>query len=321
MTRTRDNAVACIGAGNVGRAWAIVFARSGLNVRLFDTSAESLNDAVDKLKGSATDLEAAGQIDSAKALIARVQPTTELSAAVNGVSYVQESIPERLPLKQAVFAELDATCPPDVLLASSTSELLPSSFLQVPLHPERCLVAHPVNPPYLIPLVELCPAPQTSEVTIARVESLLTQCAMVCIRLKKEISGFLLNRLQAAVLGEAYHLISEGYCSSDDIDRVMTDGLARRWSFIGPLMTGHLNASHGYQQYIELLGSTWEALIDSMRTRTDMSDELISQIVTDMCARIPVDRISAAQAWRDRRLMALADHLANQDTLTKFAAK
>ena len=174
-----------------------------------------------------------------------------------------------------------------------------------------------MNPPYLIPLVELCPAPQTADSVLTTVDALLTDCGMATIRLKKEVSGFLLNRLQAAVLGEAYHLVSEGYCSSADIDRVMTEGLARRWSFIGPLMTGHLNASEGYQQFIDLLGPTWEKLISSMRTRTDMSDALIAQIVADMCDQVPVSEIAAAQAWRDRRLMALARHLEDQPGFQK----
>ncbi|MEM1261383.1 MAG: 3-hydroxyacyl-CoA dehydrogenase [Pseudomonadota bacterium] len=312
MTNTRNEAIACIGAGNVGRAWAIVFARAGFNVRLFDTAAPAIADAVAKLTTSVVDLELAQQIDSADELIARIQTTTDIGVAVDNAIYVQESIPERLAIKQSVFTELDTLCPSDVPLASSTSELLPSSFLNVAIHPERCLVAHPVNPPYLIPLVELCPAPQTADAILTMAQSLLTRCGMTCIQLNKEISGFLLNRLQAAVLGEAFHLVAEGYCSSADIDRVMTDGLARRWSFIGPLMTGHLNASDGYQQYIELLGPTWEKLIDSMRKRTDMSDELIQQIVADMCDEVPVTGIADAQAWRDRRLMALAEHLRSQ---------
>lgn len=307
-----NDTIACIGAGNIGRAWAIVFARTGHLVRVYDPSADALANAGSMLASIVEDLVADGQLTSAAELMQRIQLTNDLTEAVDSAVHIQECAPERLDVKRLLFAELDERCPSATTLASSTSELLPSSFLDVQRHPERCMVAHPVNPPSMIPLVELCPAPKTSQQHMDRVKAMLTRCGMSVVTMQKEISGFILNRIQAAVLGEAFSLIDQGYCSPEEIDRVMTEGLARRWAFIGPLMTGHLNASAGYSEYIALLGPTWQKLIDSMRDNVQVSSALVETIVADMTQSVPVDAVSDAQRWRDRRLMALNRHLDNQ---------
>lgn len=301
--------IACIGGGSIGRAWAVVFARAGHHVRIYDIDEAALSFAKSALDDSVSTLAALGEVESESALLERVEFTTSLEEAVEHATHVQENVPEQLETKRPVIASLARHCPADVTIASSTSELLPSSFLQDVDHPERCMVAHPVNPPSLIPLVEICPAPETSELHIERVASLMQRCGMTCIKLKKEVSGFLLNRIQGAVLGEAFSLIQQGYCTPEDIDLVVVDGLARRWSFIGPLTTGHLNANNGFSQYIQNLGSTWQAIIGSMRTDVTIDQALVDRVSEAMESSIAVDEVRAAQGWRDRRLAALAQHL------------
>ncbi|MEM9531094.1 MAG: 3-hydroxyacyl-CoA dehydrogenase [Pseudomonadota bacterium] len=301
--------IACVGTGNVGRAWAIVFARAGHRVRLYDVDEGALNGALDAISRSVDSLASAGEVEDAKKLLGLIQPERSLPAALHGVEYVQESISERLSLKQAVFKELDQHCSPEVLLASSTSELAPSTFLTELEHPQRCLVAHPVNPPYLIPLVELCPGPDTSPAALDSAEALLTGCGMSCLRLKKEVNGFVMNRLQGALLREALRLTESGVCSPEDVDRALTEGLGRRWVFLGPFATGHLNSSTGFRGYMDMLGPAWRRLFDEMREDVTWSDTLVDGAADALAERYPEDAIAAAQAWRDKRLIQLNQHL------------
>ncbi|MET0749017.1 MAG: 3-hydroxyacyl-CoA dehydrogenase NAD-binding domain-containing protein, partial [Rhizobium sp.] len=226
--------VACIGTGLVGSAWAVVFARGGCQVSLFDNGGDAARDlAFAAIGRTLAVLEDAGQLKEPSATIrGRISFAENLAAAVADVVHVQESIKEDVTIKRTVFAELDRLAPPDAVLASSTSAIAGSLFLDIP-GAARALVAHPVNPPSLIPLVELCGTPRTSAATIEKTRDFMASLGMKPVTLNKEIDGFLLNRLQYTLVAEAMHLVGEGYCSAADIDRVVTDGLALRWATIG----------------------------------------------------------------------------------------
>ncbi len=187
-------------------------------------------------------LQAHGLLQDAAAIAARVQTAASLDAALAGAAYVQENSPERLDVKRAVFGELDAPAPPDTILASSTSSIPASLFTEHLPHRHRCLVAHPVNPPYLIPVVEISGAPWTSADAIARTRDILGTVGQRPVVVRKEIEGFILNRLQGALLQEAFRLFRDGVASVADIDTTIKDGLGLRWSFMGPLETIDLNA-------------------------------------------------------------------------------
>jgi len=309
---SRSSVITCIGAGNIGRAWAVVFARAGYSVNVYDLSNEALEHAKTMLERTVALLADAQEIDTTIEVLERVSFTSNLEQAVVEAIHVQECVTERIEVKSSIFEQLDTMCPEHVTLASSTSELLPSQFLKVSTYPERCLVAHPVNPPHLIPLVELCPAPDTSADSMNKVETLFKQCGMSPIVMTREINGFILNRLQAAILGEAFHLITEGLCSVEDIDKAMTEGLARRWSFIGPLATGHLNATGGYPEYIEFIGPAWKRLIQSMRSSFKWNEAIFGEISTELFRQFPLEKIPDAQCWRDDQLIKLAKHLKDQ---------
>ncbi len=297
--------VACIGTGNVGRAWAVVFARAGHDVALYD-GAEGAVDAALPLIGRTLDqLAAAGWITSDTAEIrARLRPAATLADAVKGAVHIQESVREDLAVKRAVIAEIAAQAAPDAIIASSTSALPGSTFLTHIDDPGRALVAHPVNPPSLIPLVELCTNGQTSDASMARTRAFMTDCAMKPVVLKKEIDGFLLNRLQYTLVAEALHLVGEGYCDAADIDTVMTQGLALRWLSIGPFATAHLNATHGFQGFVDQLGPMMRKMGQDARTDYDWGPEMVARIHAALAARIPVDAIPEWQAWRDGRILA-----------------
>lgn len=306
-------AVACVGAGNVGRSWAIVFARAGYRVHLYDISEVSLTQARETIKSSLHDLQVNELIDDSAAIFERIAFTTDLASAVANAAYVQESIVERVEAKREIFATLGTVAPPGAVLASSTSAIAPSKFADAASGPHRCLVAHPLNPPHVIPVVEICPAPDTDSETVEAATRILRGAGMEPVILSREKEGFVLNRLQAAVMAEAFHLIGSGVCTPADIETAMTKGLARRWAFLGPFMTGHLNASGGYQDYIDSLGPMFRALAEDLKPDHPWTAESIAAVRETMEATIPTDRVGEGQAWRDQRLMQLTRHLAKQD--------
>ena len=229
-----------------------------------------------------------------------------LEEALDGVSHVQESTPEDVGVKRHVFARLDALAPAGAVLASSTSAILPSRFTEALPGRGRALVVHPINPPYLIPAVEVVPAPWTDAAVVERTAALMKSAGHAPIVMKREIDGFLMNRLQGALLEEAFRLVAEGYASVEDVDIGIRDGLALRWSFMGPFETIDLNAPGGVRDYAKRYQRIYEEIFPSSQWRADWSGPVMDVIEADRRKRLPADRLAERQAWRDRRLMALA---------------
>ena len=297
--------VACVGVGNVGRAWAVVFARAGCEVTLYDRDQQAVERAVDAIAAAASDLENAGLLDDAGAVVKRVHAATTLAEAVGAADHVQESVREDRAIKEEVFRALGETARPDATLASSTSALPGSTFMEQAPGRERCLVAHPVNPPSLIPLVELCPTPWTDPAVVERVRELMRAVGQRPILLHREVPGFILNRLQYTLVAEALHLVGEGYCSAEDIDAVLTDGLALRWVLFGPFAVAHLNATAGFAGFVEQLGGMMRTVGEDARPDYNWDSALIGRIHQELAASMPVDDIPAQQRERDRRIMSL----------------
>jgi len=306
----KTESIACIGVGNVGRSWAVVFARAGFKVRLYDNDMETVRkNALPAIRQSLDDLVAAGLLPESESVLERIEPAESLQQAVDGVIYVQESVKENLQVKQQVFSELGQFAPTDAILASSTSAIPGSGFMQAAINPLRCIVAHPVNPPHLIPLVEICSSPWTSAETMDRCMELMQQVGQEPIKVLKEIPGFILNRLQFSLVGEAMHLVGEGYCSPEDIDKVLKHGLAMRWAFIGPFEVAHLNATLGFQGFVDGLGNMMRTLAKDAKVDYEWGAELASQIHAMLAEQTPIEKLPERQAWRDRRIMALRKHL------------
>jgi len=305
--------VACIGVGQIGRGWALLFASRGLETRLFDNDPGRLAQALEQMRASAGALVEAGLVADADAVVARLRVSGSLQEAVAGADYVQESIAEDVALKRALFEALDGLAPPSCILGSSTSEIAGSRFMERLRHPGRALVVHPVNPPYLIPVVELCPTARTDASTVARTEGFMRSLGQEPVLVRREISGFLLNRLQMAVINEALHLVGEGYCSAADVDRTLTHGLGLRWAFMGPFETGHLNSAQGYLDYVTKFEPLMRTMAADLAHAYPWTHGLAAAIDAECQARTPADRIPERQLWRDRRLMALRRHLDAQD--------
>jgi 3-hydroxyacyl-CoA dehydrogenase len=304
--------VAVVGAGLIGRAWSIVFARAGFDVLLWDPAAQQVEAALSFIDERLPELEQADLLKEPPQLVARrVRPADTLAQAVGSAVHVQENGPERVDAKQALFAELDRLAHPDTVLASSSSGIPASAFTQALAGRARCLVAHPVNPPYLVPLVELCPAPWTDTAVVSRTRALMTSAGQVPATVNKEMAGFALNRLQGALLAEAFRLIDDEVISPMDLDALVKHGLGLRWSFMGPLETIDLNAPGGLKDYCERYGPLYAQLQREMIPR-DWRPELIDRLQTARRAELPANMQAARQEWRDRRLMALLAHKATQ---------
>ena len=181
----------------------------------------------------------------------KIHLARDISQAVEGSFYVQESGPEDLDIKRELTKRIDAATPDNIPIASSTSGIPASMYASEVKGKYRCLVAHPINPPHLIPAVEIVPAPFTSEAITQVVKKIITSIDKEPLELKKEILGFVVNRLQGALLCEAFNLVKEGIASAEDIDKAISEGLGLRWSFMGPFQTIHLNAPEGIAGYVK----------------------------------------------------------------------
>jgi 3-hydroxyacyl-CoA dehydrogenase len=301
--------IAIVGTGLIGRSWSVVFARAGHVVSLWDRDPDAARAALEQVANMLAELEQAKLIDEAAAdVMRRVRISPSLEQAIGGAAYVQESTSELVEVKQQVFAQMDAVAPADCILASSTSTIPASRFSREVHGRHRCVVAHPVNPPHLIPVVEVSPAPWTDSGVVNRTLALQAHAGQVPVLLKKEVPGFLVNRLQAALLLEAWRLIKEGCCTVEDLDKCIRDGLGLRWSFMGPFETIDLNAPGGIADYARRYGPPMYAALKD--TRYEPWDEaLIAAVDAERRALLPPDRHQERQTWRDRRLMALAAHV------------
>ena len=308
-----EKAVAIVGSGFIGRAWAIVFARAGHPVRLFDAVEGAAGRALAAIDTSLTDLKQVGLIDDPVAIRLRIRACADLAAALEGAFFAQESVWEQRDLKADVFAQMDAFAAPDAILASSSSAIPASEFTAGLKGRARCLIAHPGNPPYLLPVVELVPAPWTSPETMDAAHRLYESVGQVPVRLKKEVAGFVMNRMQAGVICEAMNLVAEGVMSPDDIDKVMRHSLGLRWSFMGPFETMDLNAPNGVQDYTERYRMSYVKLGADLGVARPWAPAAIQAVLDERSAKVPRDKLAARREWRDRRLMALRQHINQSD--------
>lgn len=298
---------AIIGAGSIGVAWAIVFARAGLAVSLYDARPERLPTAMAELRQRLEELAAFSLLDEpVDQIAARVEPVADLGQALAAADYVQEAAPEDLAVKQALFSALDSLARPDAILASSSSAIPASAFAAHLAGRRRCLVVHPGNPPYLIRIAEIVPADFTDPDLAERVGRFLAAAGMVPVRVKREIEGFVFNRLQGALLREAYCLVRDDVISVEDLDRVLREGPGPRWAFMGPFETMDLNTRGGIGVHAARMGPVYARLGAERGQNDPWTEDLVAKVVAERRARLPLDRWQERTAWRDRRLMALA---------------
>ncbi|MBZ8135135.1 3-hydroxyacyl-CoA dehydrogenase [Afifella sp. IM 167] len=296
--------IAVVGCGVVGSSWALVFARAGLDVVVHDPSPQAAAAVPEFVRASAASLAAQGlgSEEDVAAMVGRITVAESLAEALKGADYIQESAPERIEIKRALYTELDALAAPEVVIGSSTSGLPASDFTENLAHRERCLVVHPVNPPHIIPLVELVPAPWTAPEALAAAKQMMQKVGQSPIELSREINGFVVNRLQSALLGEAFRLVEDGICSVADVDKAMSDGLGLRWFFMGPFETIDLNAQNGVAEYCKNLGPMYFGLAKEQADPREWGPALVSQVEDQLRQGTAAENLPERRAWRDRFL-------------------
>jgi 3-hydroxybutyryl-CoA dehydrogenase len=231
--------IAVIGAGIMGHGIAQEFAAAGFEVGLYDVDEARLQEGLTRITANLDRLAAAGVVapDAAGTAPTRIHPSTTLAEATADADYVVEAAPEHLPLKRDLFAEFDRLCSPATILASNTSTFTPSSLASATRRPDRVLVTHYFNPPFLVPLVEVVRGPQTADATVAATFTLLKNLGKSPVVVQKEAPGFIGNRLQLALVREALSIVAQGLATPEDVDLVVRTSLGRRWAVAGPFET------------------------------------------------------------------------------------
>ena len=298
--------MAVVGTGLVGSGWAIVFAQAGMDVRLYDAKPGAAEHALALIREQLQELHSFGLVDEPEKAAAQVSVASSLADAVHEAAYVQESVLEVIEVKRRLMEELEQVASPSLVIGSSSSGIPCSAFASGLAISSRVLIVHPVNPPYLVPVVEIVPSAETSPATIEFVDSLMRALKRSVVHVRKEIQGFVLNRLQAALLREAWALVEDGVASCEDIDRTVRDGLGWRWSFMGPFETIDLNAAGGIADYAVRLGSLMHEIASSRAHEEPWPPELIHKVEAERRQLLKHDDLATRRAWRDRHLMALA---------------
>ena len=306
MSKKPIRRVAIIGTGVIGASWTALFLAKGLEVTATDVAPNAEATLRRFIEAAWPALKRLGLAPGASQ--SKLTFTADLAAAVRGVDLVQENGPERIDFKKKLYGQLDELLPPDVIIASSSSGLTMSEIQSgAASHPERCVIAHPFNPPHLVPLVEIVGGAKTSEETIERASEFYTALGKQTVRLHKEVPGHVANRLQAALAREVYYLVAEGVVSVADVDKALCWGPGLRWGIMGQVMLNHLGGGEGgiehfFQQFTGPMTAWWKVL-GSPELTPDLQRKLIDGVHAEAGAR-SVDELAAE---RDEVLLGLLE--------------
>lgn len=309
--------VAVVGGGTIGASWAALFLSRGLQVTLSDPAPGAETITRQRIAQAWPVLQSMGGM-VATALPDSLRFDADLERALDGAQFVQENAPEREDFKIDLFRRMDAQLPAEVIIASSSSGLLMSRLQSACLHPQRCLIGHPFNPPHLIPLVEVVGGDLTSPTAIEQAMAFYRAIGKYPIRLNKEVPGHIANRLQAALWREAIHLAADGVASVADIDAAVSQGPGLRWSLFGPHMTFNLGGGEGgLNHFIDHLWEPMQKWWDDLGN-PNLTPELRRLLVEGVNAEAGGRSIAELAQERDQKLNALLAALqAPQDSQNK----
>lgn len=302
--------VAVVGCGLIGGMWAACFLHRGLDVRAWDPAPDGEERLAAFVEAGLGDLDAVGPSGRERG---RLIWCATIAEAVEGADYVQENAPEKLPLKQSLLAEIDAAVPADVVIGSSTSSF-PASQLQAECaNPERVIVAHPFNPPHLVPLVELVAGEKGSPAAVDAAFAFFEAIGKVPVRVAREAVGHLANRMSSALWREAVNIVAEGIASVEDVDRAIRFGPGLRWAVEGPHMLYHLGGGEGgLEAYLDHLGPAQEARWATLGTPR-LDAETRRKLVEGMQAEVAGRAMGELTQRRDRLLIALLRLMAEDE--------
>ena len=305
--------VAIIGTGVIGASWAACFLQHGLDVVAWDPAPDAEAALRRAVEAHWPVLDSLGLLPGASPERLRFAATP--AEAVAGAGFVQENGPERLDLKRELFRTLDQAAPPDTVLASSSSTLMPSEFSMACARPERVLIGHPFNPPHLIPLVEVVGGPHASEAAVGRAMAFYAGCGKRPIRIRKEMRGHVANRLQAALWQEAFHLVREGVADVADVDTAIAHGPGLRWALLGPFLNLHLSGGAGGMAHnLRHLGPPTEAMWRDLGT-VSLNPALNEAIVAGVDDELRGRDLPTLVRERDAALVALLKTKAASEAL------
>jgi 3-hydroxyacyl-CoA dehydrogenase len=311
--------IAIVGTGVIGASWTSLFLAKGLEVVATDIAPNAEASLRKFVEAAWPALNRLGLSPGASQ--SNLKFTAALAQAVADAELVQENGPERIDFKQKLYGQLDELLPPDVIIASSSSGLRMSEIQSgAASHPERCVIAHPFNPPHLIPLVEIVGGAKTSEATIRRAAEFYTSIGQRTVRLNKEMPGHVANRLQAALAREVYYLVAEGVVSAADVDTALCWGPGLRWGVMGNMMLNHLGGGpggieHFFQQFTGPMAAWWKTLGSPVLT-PEVQKKLIDSVHAEVGSR-SIDELEAA---RDEILLGLIE-LRTKGAKTSAASK
>jgi 3-hydroxypropionate dehydrogenase (NADP+) len=306
---TLPKKIACVGSGTIGSSWALLYAMKGYDVITYDVKDEVIANSTTLIKNMIGTLVENGIMkkNHVKPTMGRIRTTTRLED-IAGYEYVQESAVERLDVKIELLGRLERIVGRDVIIASSTSGLSVTTMQKDMKHPERAVIAHPFNPPHLVPLVEIVMGEKTSLETASTVYQLMESLGKVPVRVNKQLPGFAANRLQTAVLRESLAMLADGVVDADGLEKIMNAGLGLRWAFMGPVVTATLaGGAGGMGYYLEHFGpmiesicetlSAWTAVPESVKEKTKRQTKELDLIKTKSYAELV--------RWRDQNLIAV----------------
>jgi 3-hydroxyacyl-CoA dehydrogenase len=298
--------VAIIGTGVIGASWASLFLAKGLDVIATDIAPDAETSLRRFVKAAWPALERLGLAPGASQ--SRLTFTPDMPAALRGADFVQENGPERIDFKKKLYRQLDELLPADVIIASSSSGLTMSEIQSdCRLHPERCVIGHPFNPPHLVPLVELVGGAKTSEATIERATEFYTQLGKQAVRVRKEVPGHVANRLQAALAREVYYLVAEGIISVADVDKALSWGPGLRWGIMGQVLLNHLGGGQGgiehfFEQFTKPMTAWWKVL-----GSPELTSEVQRKLIDGLHAEVGARTVPELEAQRDEILLGLLE--------------
>jgi 3-hydroxypropionate dehydrogenase (NADP+) len=302
------NNITCIGAGLIGQGWATVFSSRGYALRLHDRDESVLENALGQIKLNllfleANDLLKAGQADTA---LKQIRVTGNLAEAVSDADYIQEAVFDDYEVKKRIFTDLDAKAPKTAILASSTSGLLMTEIQKVVTEPERCVLAHPYLPVHLMPLVEVVGGAQTSPEALATTFSFMENIGKTPVLLKKEVPGYIVNRLQSALLREAIDLVDSGVADAEQVDRAFCISAGLRGPLIGPLLRAYL-AGDGIERFIENYSRSYRIRWESMATWNSISDRAVDATIKSVneMKLVRTKSLKELKTWRDEMLVKI----------------
>jgi 3-hydroxyacyl-CoA dehydrogenase len=300
--------IACVGAGLIGQGWAILFSSQGFEVILQDVSESILEESIRGIRSTLMFLEANNLLKqgSTGTVLERIKTCTHIRDAVCQADYVQESVPDSYEIKKQVFKEMDEAAPDHAILASSSSGLLMTEIQKATKRPQRCVLVHPVLPVYLIPIVEIVGGGQTSRETVMAAYHFMEALGKTPVLLKREVPGYIVNRLQAALLREAISLVDKDIASAEDVDRAFCMGIGLRDPVIGPFLRIHL-AGKGVEGFIENYSQSYRYRWETMETWTSIPPTAAKEVVREV-RQMEVVRTKTLEeitTWRDEMLIRL----------------